>query len=84
MNALEPDIVLTDVEMPFMSGIEMVRALRSEARFAHLPVIVLTTDVREATQQAAKALGVAGFLSKQKFVEHELRALMDRCLEGRL
>jgi CheY-like chemotaxis protein len=61
----------------------MVRELRSEKRFADLPVIVLTTDTREATRNRAKALHVVGFLSKQKFVETELRQLVDRCLEGR-
>jgi two-component system chemotaxis sensor kinase CheA len=78
-----PDLVLTDVEMPFLGGLEMVRELRSEKRFADLPVIVLTTDTREATRNRAKALHVVGFLSKQKFVETELRQLVDRCLEGR-
>jgi two-component system chemotaxis sensor kinase CheA len=80
----EPDLVLTDVEMPFIGGIEMIRELRGETRFAELPVIVLTTDTREPTRRAARALNVVGFLSKQRFVEHELRELVDRCLEGRL
>ena len=80
----DPDLVLTDVEMPFMSGIEMVRELRGEARFRDLPVIVLTTDMREPTQNAARALQVKAFLSKRNFVENELRELVDRCLEGRV
>jgi two-component system chemotaxis sensor kinase CheA len=79
-----PDLVLTDVEMPFIGGMEMIRELRSEPRFRDLPVIVLTTDTREPTRRAAKAFNVAGFLSKQKFVENELRSIIDSCLAGRL
>jgi CheY-like chemotaxis protein len=79
-----PDLVLTDVEMPFIGGMEMIRELRSEPRFRDLPVIVLTTDTREPTRRAAKAFNVAVFLSKQKFVENELRSIIDSCLAGRL
>jgi two-component system chemotaxis sensor kinase CheA len=83
IREVEPDLVLTDVEMPFVGGLEMVSQLRSEPRFATLPVIVLSTDSSEATRRRAQALGVVAFLSKQKFVESELRELVDRCLQQR-
>ncbi len=81
IRAVNPDLVLSDVEMPFLSGPEMIAELRAEPRFAELPVIVLTTDTSEATRQRVSALGVLGFLSKQKFVEGELRELVDLCLQ---
>ncbi|MBC7172227.1 MAG: response regulator [Polyangiaceae bacterium] len=78
-----PHLVLTDVEMPFIGGLEMIDRIRHERDLADLPIIVLTTDTSEATRRRAQALGVAGFLAKQKFVESELRELVDRCLERR-
>jgi two-component system chemotaxis sensor kinase CheA len=83
IREIEPDLVLTDIEMPFIGGLEMVSQLRAEPRFATLPVIVLSTDTSEVTRQRARALGVIAFLSKQKFVESELRELVDRCLQQR-
>jgi DNA-binding NarL/FixJ family response regulator len=59
---LRPDITLIDLQMPVMGGIEAIRAIRKQARHAH--IIVLTTydgDVQAA--QALKA-GAAGYLLK--------------------
>jgi CheY-like chemotaxis protein len=79
-----PDLVLTDLEMPFLGGIELIRTLREDPRFAALPVIVLTSDAREPTRHAAEGLNVAGFLLKQKFEERELRMLVEHSLGGPL
>jgi two-component system chemotaxis sensor kinase CheA len=83
IRAVGPDLVLSDVEMPFMSGPDMIAELRNEPRFSELPVIVLTTDTSEATRKRVSSLGVLGFLSKQRFVESELRELVDLCLQHR-
>lgn len=78
-----PHLVLTDVEMPFIGGLEMIDQIRRDRDLGDLPIIVLTTDTSEPTRKRAQALGVAGFLAKQKFVESELRELVDRCLDRR-
>lgn len=76
-----PDVVLTDIEMPYMDGIEMVTHLRNSDTFAHTAVIVLTTATNEQNVAQFQSLGVAGIISKQHFVESELRELIDRCLK---
>jgi two-component system chemotaxis sensor kinase CheA len=83
IRARRPDLVLTDVEMPFIGGLDMIDQVRRQREFADLPIIVLTTDTSEPTRKRAQALGVVGFLAKQRFVESELRELVDRCLQGR-
>ncbi len=83
IRQIVPDMVLTDIEMPYLSGLEMIAQLRAEPRFAALPIVVLSTDTSEETRRRAQALNVAGILSKQKFVEHELRRVVDRCIAGR-
>jgi len=75
-----PDLILTDVEMPYLDGLEMIARLRDDPRMSATPIIVLTTRTDPDTRARANALGVRGFLSKQKFVEHELREVVDECL----
>jgi two-component system, chemotaxis family, sensor kinase CheA len=76
-----PDLVLTDIEMPYMDGIEMVTHFRASPSLSRVPVIVLTTAANEQNRARFVTLGVAGVLSKQKFVEAELRKLIDQCLK---
>ena len=78
-----PDLVLTDIEMPYVDGLEMIALMREDPRMRQTPIIVLTTRTDPDTRARASALGVRGFLSKQKFVEHELRDVVDECLRAR-
>ncbi len=78
-----PDLVLTDIEMPYMDGIEMVTHFRASPALARVPVIVLTTAATENNRSRLERLDVVAVLSKQKFVETELRELVDRCLKTR-
>ena len=78
-----PDLVLTDIEMPYMDGIEMVTHFRKSPQLSRMPVIILTTAATEQTRQRIASLDVVGLMSKQKFVESELRELIGRCLKNR-
>ncbi|MBL9084651.1 MAG: response regulator [Planctomycetales bacterium] len=49
-----PDVVLVDWNMPEMNGLEFIQAVRKEARFASLPVLMVTTETE--TEQMLKAL----------------------------
>ncbi|MFZ9510995.1 MAG: response regulator, partial [Burkholderiaceae bacterium] len=59
-----PDLVLMDLQMPVMDGLTALRAMRADARWRAIPVLVLTGDVTVEQQQAALAAGAAAFLSK--------------------
>lgn len=76
-----PDLILTDIEMPFLGGLEMIAELRRIPELAEVPVVVLSTRTDEESKARAVALGVRYFLSKQRFVESELRQVVDACLE---
>lgn len=78
-----PDLIITDLEMPFLGGLELAAELRRDPELRSLPVLVLTTRDDPETRARAEALGVRGFLSKQKFVESDLRELIDANLVGR-
>lgn len=55
-----PELVIADVNMPYMNGLDFVSALKSDANFRHIPVMFLTTDVDER----ARSLGALACLRK--------------------
>ncbi len=61
-----PDIhlIVADVSMPVMDGIEFIRRIRKSAEFAAIPVIVCTAKGEFSVVRQAKQLGVQGFLVK--------------------
>ncbi len=58
------DAVLMDIHMPEMDGFEATRLIRSQARFAELPVIALTAGVTKEEQDKCMASGMNGFVAK--------------------
>nr|WP_315490862.1 response regulator [uncultured Rhodoferax sp.] len=66
VTKLKPDLILTDVHMEPVGGIEFVRQLRSlpDARVSQTKVIFLSADSSPATVGEALPLGVAGYLVK--------------------
>jgi len=60
----EVDLVLMDVQMPVMDGIEATRRLRRIAHFNELPVVALTAGAFKSQQEAAFAAGMTEFISK--------------------
>ncbi len=60
----EVDLVLMDVQMPVMDGIEATRLLRKDPRFDDLPIVALTAGAFKSQQDAAHAAGMNYFISK--------------------
>jgi CheY-like chemotaxis protein len=63
MHAL-PDIILLDINMPKMNGIEFLRELRAEERFSQIKVIVMTTSAEQHDRTETDRLGISGYLIK--------------------
>jgi CheY-like chemotaxis protein len=59
-----PDIILTDVMMPEMDGIEFIRHLRSRPSTAAIPVVVMTAVATDQAKRDARQLGVADILEE--------------------
>jgi two-component system phosphate regulon response regulator PhoB len=59
-----PDLVLTDIELPGDSGLDLVREIAQDPRTASIPVIVLTAHVTAETRVAAFEAGSTDFLTK--------------------
>jgi CheY-like chemotaxis protein len=59
-----PDVILTDLNMPIMDGIEAMEAIFSDPRLFTLPVFVFTSSVNPEHEKKCRELGVKGFLVK--------------------
>jgi len=68
-----PGIILLDLNMPRMNGVEFLRIAKKEEKFKQLPVVVLTTSLEEIDRVDTFNLGVAGYMVKpvdyRQFVE---------------
>ena len=58
------DLVLTDIRMPRMDGLEFIRSVRSELNDQALPIIIISTKGAEEDVQLGLNLGASGYLSK--------------------
>ena len=67
-----PDIILLDMLMPGLSGIETLKILKSDERTRSIPVVILSNSSVEADIQKAKDLGSAGYLVKASLSLQEL------------
>jgi chemosensory pili system protein ChpA (sensor histidine kinase/response regulator) len=72
-----PTVVLSDIEMPRMDGFDLVRNMRSDARLAGLPVIMITSRIAQKHRDYAAQLGVNHYLGKP-YSEEELLSLVKR------
>jgi two-component system, chemotaxis family, chemotaxis protein CheY len=64
LNGQRAAMVITDLNMPVMDGIELVRALRSDAAYKFIPIIMLTTESQTEKKQEGKAAGATGWIVK--------------------
>jgi len=59
-----PRVIVTDLNMPGMSGLEMVRALRADAGTRDIAILMLTSDESPETEQQAMAAGADAYILK--------------------
>lgn len=75
-----PDLLLLDLNMPKMNGLEFLKMLRNSDHLKYLPTVVLTTSVNEKDLKTAYSLGVAGYIVKPlKYEDYvtKIAALLD-------
>lgn len=77
-----PDLILLDVEMPFMSGLEFVQALKADPAVAAIPVVFVSS--REDCEDRARELGAGAFLRKPLLANHLLATVAGYVEGGRI
>lgn len=68
-----PDLILTDMMMPEMDGVGLIKRLRETPKWANIPVVVISAYSEPEVQENAFAAGATGFISKP-FSASELRS----------
>jgi two-component system chemotaxis response regulator CheY len=68
-------LVITDLNMPKMNGIELIRQIRTQSTNRYVPILVLTTESQPEKKQAAKAAGATGWIVKPFRPEQLLAAV---------
>src|SRR5690242_19475496 len=59
-----PDVILLDLNMPQMNGIEFLRAIRNEEGLKHIKVFIMTTSAEPKDRIATDKLGISGYIIK--------------------
>jgi two-component system chemotaxis response regulator CheY len=73
------DMVVTDINMPVMNGLALIRELRQLPSYKGVPIIFLTTESDEAMKREAKAAGATGWITKP-FQQEQLVAVVKKVI----
>ncbi|HEY4045348.1 MAG TPA: response regulator [Acidobacteriaceae bacterium] len=84
LGALDADtvhLVLCDVNMPVMDGLEFLETVRSNPAWQSLPVLMVTTEGGEASVRRAAQLGAKGYIRKP-FTTEEVKDKLTTCIQS--
>ena len=70
-----PDLILLDLNVPYLDGFEMIKALRNDPATTEIPVVVLTARADDETFAEARRLGASQFLTKPVTRDALIRAI---------
>ena len=75
-----PDMIITDLNMPFMDGIELIKQVRQMPNCRFIPIIMLTTESQNEKKMEGKAAGATGWIVKP-FRPDQLLAVVKKVLK---
>ncbi len=73
------NLVITDLNMPNLDGIGLIRSVRANPAYKGMPIVMLTTESQEARKQEGKAAGATGWIVKP-FTTQQLLAVVKRLI----
>ena len=73
------DLVLSDINMPVMNGLDLVRSLRKLAQYKFTPIVLVTTESQAEKKQEGKSAGATGWIVKP-FEPEQLLAVVTKVL----
>lgn len=79
-KAIDPAIIVSDVMMPVMDGIELTRAIKTDIETSHIPVVLLTAHANEANETVGYEAGADAYISKP-FNMHVLLTRISNLIE---
>ncbi len=79
LNGNSIDLIITDLHMPVMNGIELIREVRGMEAYSRVPILFLTTESQTAKKNEAKEAGATGWIIKP-FVPAKLISAINKVM----
>ncbi len=79
LNGTPVQMVITDLNMPRLDGLGLIKALRATAGYKFIPIIMLTTESQDAMKQQGRAAGATGWIVKP-FKPEQLLAVVKKVI----
>ena len=79
LNGSTVNMLITDLNMPNLDGIELIRQMRAQPQFKFMPIIMLTTESQDSKKQEGRAAGATGWIVKP-FKPEQLIAVAKKVL----
>jgi len=80
LSGKRPDLMILDINMPEVSGLDMLEFVRRRAEWNDMPILMLSTEAADVTVDKAMELGADGYVSKPVTIE-ELEKAINTALE---
>lgn len=75
----EYDLIVTDINMPDINGLELINFIKNNPRYKHIPIIIVSTERSEEDKKRGMALGAAAYVTKP-FKSSELQEIIRKTL----
>ena len=79
----KPDAILLDINMPEVSGMDVLEFIRRNKKWDNLPIVMLSTEAADVTVDKALSLGADGYVTKPVMID-ELKKELDSAMAKRL
>jgi two-component system cell cycle response regulator DivK len=81
-RSFEPDLVITDIQLPHVSGMELMRQLRADARLKDVPIMAVTAYAAQGDDERFRAAGASAYVSKPISVMRFAETVEELLIEG--
>jgi two-component system cell cycle response regulator DivK len=85
-RAFSPDLVITDIQLPHVSGLDLIRMIRDDEKLRHIPIMAVTAYSARGDEERIRAAGAQAYVSKPisvvKFAETVDQLLGDGAANG--
>jgi len=76
LETVLPDLILMDIQLPGVNGLELARLIRADARLQQVPIVAVTAYAMKGDEEKARAAGCSGYIPKPIDVESFIPRLM--------